>query len=74
MARVTMYLEIPVKGEHKRYEQLCDTLQSLVEAHELDGYFTLTFNEEPCVQPDHRPDLSQLADAIAEAQGFPNGK
>jgi hypothetical protein len=45
-----------------------------VEAHELDGYFTLTFNEEPCVQPDHRPDLSQLADAIAEAQGFPNGK
>lgn len=74
MARVTMFLEIPVKGERKKYEQLCDTLQSLVESHKLDGFFTLTFNEEPYAQPVHRPDLSQLADAVAEAQGFPGDK
>lgn len=70
MPRVVMYLEVPEgknAGGETKFDLLCDTLQELVESGGLDGYFTLTFNEEPWY-PD-RPDLSQLAEDVAEAQG-----
>jgi len=70
MPRVVMYLEVPEgknAGGETRFDLLCDTLQELVESGGLDGYFTLTVNEESWY-PD-RPDLSQLAEVVAEAQG-----
>lgn len=73
MPRVVMYLEVPDKGKDEggstAYDRLCDALQGLVESDELDGYFTLTFNEQPW-DPD-RTDLAQLAEDVAAAQGFP---
>ena len=73
MARVVMYLEVPDEGKDEHgntaYDRLCDALQERVEDGDLDGYFTLTFNERPWY-PD-RSDLSQLSEDVAAAQGFP---
>ena len=74
MARVVMYLEVPDEGKDENgstaYDRVLDTLDELVESKGLDGYFTLTFNEQPWY-PD-RPDLSQLSKDVAAAQGFPH--
>jgi hypothetical protein len=71
MARIVMYMETPEQGEYVKFAKICDTLQELVETNDLAGYFTLTLDEKPCLQEDHRPDLAQLANDVAAAQGFP---
>jgi hypothetical protein len=72
MARIVMYIETPEQGEYARFENVCDMLQVFVEAGVIDGYFTLTLDENPCLVVDHRPDLAQLAKDVAAAQGFPS--
>jgi hypothetical protein len=71
MSRIVMYLETPERGEHVKYANVCGMLQVLVEARVLDGYFTLTLDGKPCLQEEHRPDLAQLSEDVAAAQGFP---
>jgi hypothetical protein len=72
MARIVMYIETPAPGDLAKFASVCDMLQVLVEARVIDGYFTLTLDEQPCLVVDHRPDLAQLAKDVAAAQGFPS--
>lgn len=44
-------------------------LEEAVDASTLD-FYTLTKDGKPHRLPGHRPDLSQLAEDVAEAQGF----
>jgi len=44
-------------------------LEEAVDASTLD-FFTLTKNGVPHKLPSHRPDLSQLAEDVSEAQGI----
>jgi hypothetical protein len=61
--KAVIYVEVDSQAQ---LTHLWDTLQSSVDSGKLSGYFTLTVENKPCLQPFYRSDLQSMATRLSD--------